>query len=379
MGPAGIGSRPRSPSRRWTEPEMNIMLTLLDRFIQRLFNCNDSLWWLLGLAVVFGASSAGAVVTASEPVVETIRSFAVGQNLQDLQDPPKVFTAEISDSKILDITEVRVGLNLVGVSSGSGFASEMFVSLNKDLSATAVLLNKVGVTPSDGAGFGYDGWDVTFRDQASAGDIHAIEWPSGVMTGEVQPDGRVLPESSDRPARLAALNGQTGNGTWRLSIADLHLGGTMRLESWSLTLVGKTNRAPTFVGLVDVSIPESAEYRLTLVGRDADLPAQVLTMALVDGPVGAVISEGQFRWTPPETAGGTTNTVRVRVSDGVDTTTATFRLVVTEVNQPPALTALSDVVLTSLSPYSLTLTANDADVPVQSLTYALVSGPEDPR
>ena len=63
------------------------MLNLLDRFTQRLFNCNDSLWWLLGLAVVFGASSVGAVVTASEPVVETIRSFTVGENLQDLQDP----------------------------------------------------------------------------------------------------------------------------------------------------------------------------------------------------------------------------------------------------------------------------------------------------
>ena len=352
------------------------MQRLLDRSIKWLFGRNEAQCSLLGSLLVLWVSAGGAPVAASESVVETTRTFTVGENLQDLQDPPKVFTAEISDSQILDITEVRVGLNLVGVSSGSGFASEMFVSLNKDLSATAVLLNKVGVTLSDGAGFGYDGWDVTFRDQASAGDIHSLEWPSGVMTGEVQPDGRVLPESSDRPARLSALNGQTGNGTWRLSIADLHLGGMMRLESWSLTLVGKTNRAPTFVGLVDVSVPESAEFRLPLVARDADIPAQNLTIALVEGPAGAVISEGRFVWTPPESAGGTTNTVRLSVSDSVDTTTATFQLVVTEVNQPPALTGLSDVVLTNLLPYSLTLTANDADVPVQSLTYAWVSGPE---
>ena len=353
-----------------------MMQRLLDRSHKRLLAWKAFLGWMLGASLWLWALSGSSPVVAGDPVIEAIRSFTVGEDLRDLQDPPTVFTAEITDSRILDITEVRVGLNLVGVSSGAGFASEMVVSLNKDLSATAILLNKVGVTLADGAGFGYDGWDVTFRDSATAGDVHALEWPSGVMTGEVQPDGRVLPESSDRPARLSALHGQVGNGTWRLSVADLHLGGTMRLESWSLTLVGKTNRAPTFVGLVDASIPESAEYRLPLVGRDADLPAQNLTITLVDGPVGAVVSAGEFRWTPPETAGGTTNTVRLSISDGVDSTVASFRLAVTEANQVPVFTGLSDVVLTNLSPYTRTLVATDADVPVQSLTYALVSGPE---
>jgi hypothetical protein len=353
-----------------------MMQRLPYNLLKRLLARKASLVWMLGASLWLWTVSSSSPLIAGDPVVEAIRSFAVGEDLRDLQDPPKTVTAEITDSRILDITEVRVGLNLVGVSSGAGFASEMVVSLNKDFSATAMLLNKVGVTLADGAGFGYDGWDVTFRDSASAGDVHTLEWPSGVMTGEVQPDGRVLPESSDRPARLSALNGQVGNGTWRLSVADLHLGGTMRLESWSLTLVGKTNRAPTFVGLVDASIPESAEYRLPLVGRDADLPAQNLTITLVDGPVGAVVSAGEFRWTPPETAGGTTNTVRLSITDGVDSTVASVRLTVTEANQVPVFTGLSDVVLTNLSPYTLTLMATDADVPVQSLTYVLVGGPE---
>lgn len=315
-------------------------------------------------------------LSASESVVEAVRTYAVGVDLLDLQDPPKVFAAEVSDSRILDITEVRVGLNLVGGSPGSGFASEMFVSLNKDFSATAVLLNKVGVTLANGAGFGYDGWDVTFGDQATLGDVHTLDWPSGVLTGEVQPDGRLVPESSARPARLDVFNGSVANGTWRLSVADLHLGGTMRLKSWSLTLVGKTNRAPVFVGLSDVTIPETAEHRMTLGVRDSDLPAQSLTVALVEGPVGAVVSGGEFRWNPPETAGGTTNLVRVSVSDGVDATTNSFRVVVTESNQPPVFGAFPEVILTDLSPYSLRLSATDADVPTQSLTYALVGGPE---
>ena len=117
------------------------MQRLLDRSHKRLLAWKASLGWMLGASLWLWALSGSSPVVASDPVTEAIRSFTVGEDLRDLQDPPKTFTAEITDSRILDITEVRVGLNLVGVSSGAGFASEMVVSLNKDFSATAILLN----------------------------------------------------------------------------------------------------------------------------------------------------------------------------------------------------------------------------------------------
>ena len=313
---------------------------------------------------------------AGSVVVDATRTFQVGQNLKDLQDPPLVLSAQITDSTIVDLTDVRVGLHLVGNPSGQGFASEIFVSLNKDLAVTSILLNQVGLRTGNPVGFGYDGWNVTFSDSASEGDVHLNDFGSGIMTGEIQPDGRLKPEDSARPATLAILKGQTANGTWRLNVADLEFGGSMRLESWSLTLTGRNNRAPYFVGLTDVTIPESAAYTLPLVARDADIPAQPLTVELVEGPEGSTVVNGAFRWTPPETAGGTTQSVRVRVSDGVDSTTASFQVVVTEANTPPAFTGLTDFILDDLSPFSRTLVATDSDLPAQTLTYRLVGGPD---
>jgi hypothetical protein len=115
----------------------------------------------------------------SDAIVEATRTFVVGQAILDVQDPPRVFAAEVTDSMIVDLTEVRVGLHLVGAPSGGGFASEMYVSITKDLAATAVLLNQAGVTTADGGGFGHDGWDVTFRDDGVLGDVHLLDGDLG--------------------------------------------------------------------------------------------------------------------------------------------------------------------------------------------------------
>jgi hypothetical protein len=183
------------------------------------------------------ALSAG--VTASATIVtEATRNYTVGYDFSDLQDPPVSFLQAINDSTITSLTGVVVGLNLVGSTEGNGFASEMFVSLNKDLSLTSILLNRVGVTSGNSVGQGYDGWNVSFQDGAANGDIHDAVLTAGVLTGLYEPDGRGLPTDTARPELLDVFLGNTGNGDWRLNVADLDLGGTMRLVSWSLTLTG---------------------------------------------------------------------------------------------------------------------------------------------
>ncbi|NCW28423.1 MAG: glycosyltransferase, partial [Verrucomicrobia bacterium] len=67
-------------------------------------------WQIVRLSRNFGQQA------AYRAGLEAARGEAVVFLDADLQDPPTVFTAEITDSRILDITEVRVGLNLVGVS-----------------------------------------------------------------------------------------------------------------------------------------------------------------------------------------------------------------------------------------------------------------------
>ena len=188
---------------------------------------------LLPLALSAGVTASAAIVT------EATRNYTVGYDFTDLQNPPVSFLQTISDSTITSLTGVVVGLNLRGTTAGGGFASEMFVSLNKDLSLTSVLLNRVGVTSGNSVGHGYDGWSVSFQDGAANGDIHNVVPSASVLTGLYEPDGRVLPTDTARTAWLDIFDGNNGNGDWRLNVADLDLGGTMSLVSWSLTLTGE--------------------------------------------------------------------------------------------------------------------------------------------
>lgn len=173
-------------------------------------------------------------------VIESTRTFLVNQSLNDLVDPPILLQETVSDSIITSLTEVRVGLHLVGVGPGEGWAGDIYVALNRNLTATSVLLNGVGITAASPAGFGYDGWNVTFRDGAAAGDVHLIQPLSSILTGEVEPDGRLTPTDPSRTAPLSVFQGGAGNGVWRLSVGDLSAGGQMQLVSWSLTFTGES-------------------------------------------------------------------------------------------------------------------------------------------
>ncbi|MEN9678355.1 MAG: hypothetical protein RIS76_4251, partial [Verrucomicrobiota bacterium] len=55
--------------------------------------------------------------------------------------------------------------------------------------------------------------------------------------------------------------------------------------------------------------------------------------------------------------------------------TNSFRIIVREVNQKPVLPVITVQTAIVLAPFSLTVAATDADLPVQTLTRALVSGP----
>lgn len=328
-----------------------------------------------GLLLWMAWALACTPVHAGGVVVEATRTFTVGKTLSDLQDPPLTVSATIMDSPIKILTEVKVGLHLVGAPAGRGFASEIYVSLNKDLEVASILLNQVGLRDNDPVGFGYDGWQVTFSDSA-ASDVHLQDIGTGVMTGEIQPDGRLKPEDLLRPAMLSALTGGVANGQWHLSVADLDFGGSMRLESWSLTLSGLTNRPPVFEGLTNEVIPEMALYEKALKAVDPDLASQAVSYSLVSGPVGAEVVNGVLRWTPTEGQGSSTHLIRVAATDGQDASTNSFTVIVTEVNRPPALAVASEITVPEGVLSALPLTGVDPDLPEQPVSLRLVEGPD---
>ena len=199
-------------------------------------------------AALLAAGTASAAL-----VTETYTPTVVTTAIADNQPVLTSFLHSVTSSAILSLSELTISFELRGTASDTGWASDMFASLLKSpvgvaptvSDPSAVLLNRVGITGSDPLGFGYDGWQITLRDQAGVGDppltdIHAVSLISGVLNGTFQPDGRVGDATLDpaRTALLSAFNGGTGNGDWRFNLGDLAAGGTMELVSWSFTLTG---------------------------------------------------------------------------------------------------------------------------------------------
>ncbi len=191
------------------------------------------------------AALLGVLPALNAAVITESYTFNVGSTAGDIPDfGSATFSQLISASQIVQLTEVRVSLDLKGTSAAPGWAGDMFVSLNRDLGTqTAVLLNQVGVTGVDSLGFGYNGWNVVFKDSAANGDVHLGQptAPATILTGSWQPDGRLSPSGSSRTALLDVFNSAAANSTWYLHVADLSSSGTMTLNSWTLSFTGDTS------------------------------------------------------------------------------------------------------------------------------------------
>ena len=114
-------------------------------------------------------------------------------------------------------------------------------------------------------------------------------------------------------------------------------------------------------------------------GSDAETPSGALTYSLLNGPSGMTVSsDGRLSWTPTEAQGPSTQTVRVRVTDAgpnPQSATSEFSVSVREVNAPPVPQVIPDRILAVNTSLTMQLSANDPDLPPNSLTYQLLSGP----
>src|SRR6185436_17768939 len=124
---------------------------------------------------------------------------------------------------------------------------------------------------------------------------------------------------------------------------------------------------------------ELVAFGANVSATDADLPANTLVFALVSGPTGLTVSPtGAIAWTPTEAQGSGTYPVQVKVTDNGTpalSVTESFTLTVNEVNAAPGLTVPASQSISEQVAFSASASATDADLPANTLTFALVSGP----
>jgi len=144
--------------------------------------------------------------------------------------------------------------------------------------------------------------------------------------------------------------------------------------------VKEVNEAPDLTAIGNKTVDEGAALTFAASATDSDLPANTLTFSLDAGaPAGASInaSTGAFSWTPPESAGGTTISITIRVTDnGTPTLTdsETINVSVNEANAAPVLSSIGNKSVNEGSLLTFAASAVDSDIPANTLTYSLGPG-----
>ncbi len=179
-----------------------------------------------------------------------------------------------------------------------------------------------------------------------------------------------------------------GTFTVTISVTDTNAA-AVNAKSLSVTnsytiVVNEVNVAPVLTLPANTNINELVPYTAQATATDADFPTNARTFALVSGPNGLTVSSlGAINWTPGVNQGPSTNTVTISVTDtnaaAVNaktlTTTASYTIIVNEVNSLPVLPVQLNRTNPELTLLVVTNTAIDTDFPTNTLTYTLLTGP----
>ena len=152
----------------------------------------------------------------------------------------------------------------------------------------------------------------------------------------------------------------------------------LNATSADITL-GETNQSPVLGAIGNRTVDEGTALTFTINATDADVPANTLTFSASGLPTGATFdpTTRTFSWTPTESQGSNTFTgIIFTVDDGQGgTDSETISITVNEVNQAPVLGTIGNKTVTVGQPLTFTVTATDADVPANSLTFSATTLP----
>jgi len=133
---------------------------------------------------------------------------------------------------------------------------------------------------------------------------------------------------------------------------------------------------PVMPSMPPQSVAEGDLFSLRIDAFDPDTPPSPLVFALDAAPPGATITPltGEIRWLPSEEVGPTSATFIVRATElhpPYASSSRSYTVTVTEVNQPPVLLPIADQFLREGETLAIQAAACDADLPPQNLAFSL--------
>ncbi len=168
-------------------------------------------------------------------------------------------------------------------------------------------------------------------------------------------------------------------GTYNITVRVTDRLGGVDTETITVTVTGTGNSSPVLGAIGSKTVNEGSTLSFTASATDPNA-GQALAFSLGAGaPAGASItSVGGFTWTPTETQGPGSYPITVVVSDNgtpSSNDTETITVTVNEANSAPTVAVIADQTVNEGSALSVTASATDSDIPVQSISYSLLNAP----
>ncbi|MBL9152754.1 MAG: tandem-95 repeat protein, partial [Verrucomicrobiales bacterium] len=219
-----------------------------------------------------------------------------------------------------------------------------------------------------------EGTTLSFAVSASDADL-----PAQTLTYSLDPASLAKGMTIDAATGLFTwIPGEMQDGTHTVTFTVTDSGPGTLTDGETITItVNEVNQAPVLTAIGNRSVDEGAALNFAVSASDADRPLQSLTYSLDPASLakGMTIdaASGAFAWNPGEALSGT-HSVTITVTDngaGALSDSETITITVNEVNQAPVIDPIANQSADTASPLSFAITASDADLPAQTLTYSL--------
>ncbi|MCB9107482.1 MAG: tandem-95 repeat protein [Anaerolineales bacterium] len=333
------------------EPDVpaNEVLTGTWTHVAATYDGTTTTIYLNGVAIASETSSLSGLGSSTAPYYIGWNSvFGANRYFDGRLDEVAVFDRALSPSEIQLV--FNNGLNSEAICTGQN--------------QPPVAEDDMGTVPEDGT------WviDVLANDLDPDDDPLTITMVGIANNGTTSTDGSTV-------NYIPSLN-FNGTDSFTYTINDGE--GEKATATVSVT-VTSVNDAPELASIGNQTITETLTLSFNAIATDfAD--NDLITFGLENAPSNASIGQnsGVFNWTPTEIEGPDSYSLTIVITDSGSpslTDTETISITVTEVNQAPILANIGDKSIDQGSMLAFVVSATDADLPQNTMTYSLSGAP----